>query len=76
MGVIELSTPILAFVDLFRDFPKFAAVFPITNEIFRAMFALAFFAVRIILWLPASIAFWRDTAPLIFLEADERHRLP
>lgn len=76
MGVIELSTPILAFVDLFRDFPKFAAAFPITNEIFRAMFAIAFFAVRIILWLPASIGFWRDTVPLLSLEADDRHHLP
>ncbi|KAJ8610342.1 hypothetical protein CTAYLR_003856 [Chrysophaeum taylorii] len=60
MGVTELSTPLLAFVDLFRDFPKFALKFPNTNETVRISFAIAFFWVRIISWLPISVKFWSD----------------
>lgn len=77
MGVIETSTPLLAFVDLFRDFPKFAAIFPITNEIVRCVFAAAFFAVRIVLWIPASVDFWRDGLDLLLHATPaDLHSLP
>eukprot|EP00634_Sargassococcus_sp_CCMP2135_P005925 CAMPEP_0198647246 /NCGR_PEP_ID=MMETSP1467-20131203/2567_1 /TAXON_ID=1462469 /ORGANISM="unid. sp., Strain CCMP2135" /LENGTH=293 /DNA_ID=CAMNT_0044382863 /DNA_START=24 /DNA_END=905 /DNA_ORIENTATION=- len=66
IGVIELSTPFLAFVDLFRDFPKFAEAWPATNEVVRVLFALAFFFVRIVNWIPVSVAFWREALGLLF----------
>uniref|UniRef100_A0A7S3K1K0 TLC domain-containing protein n=1 Tax=Aureoumbra lagunensis TaxID=44058 RepID=A0A7S3K1K0_9STRA len=76
LGVIELSTPLLAFVDMFRDFPKFADMFPITNEICRVLFAIAFFSVRIFLWIPASICFWKDALDVLFNFATNASKIP
>ena len=77
MGVIELSTPLLVFVDLFRDNPKFAQAFKLTNELVRVLFAVAFFAVRIVLWIPASLSFWTDALDLLATDDPaSRHGLP
>lgn len=76
MGVIETSTPLLAFVDLFRDFPKFAKAFPTANEIVRVLFAIAFFSVRIFLWIPPSIAFWGDCIEALKGPAEDLHAMP
>lgn len=59
-GVIESSSPLLALVDTMRDFPKLGAAFPVLNEVARVGFAITFFTVRIICWVPVSYEFWRD----------------
>ncbi|KAJ1445286.1 hypothetical protein M885DRAFT_550408 [Pelagophyceae sp. CCMP2097] len=74
-GVIETSTPLLALVDGFRDFPKLAEKLPATNEACRVGFAVAFFAVRIVGWVPVSVAFWRDALTL-FEPGAARHGIP
>jgi len=63
--VVELSTPLLAFVDLFRDYPKFAAAYPTVEEVCRVAFAVLFFVVRIVGWLPVVVAFARDALDVI-----------
>lgn len=75
MGVIESSSPLLAMVDAFRDFPKLGQEFPILNEVCRVCFAIVFFAVRIIGWVGVSIDFWRDALSLFAADAP-RHGMP
>ena len=60
MGVIELSSPLLAVVDAMRDFPKLADDYPMTNEACRVAFGVTFVAVRVVGWCPVSVMFWRD----------------
>merc|ERR1712157_148289 len=64
-----------AVVDAMRDFPKLASDFPMTNEVCRVVFAVVFYCVRVIGWVPVSINFWRDCLSL--LEADAAmHTMP
>lgn len=74
-GVIESSSPFLAMVDGFRDFPKLANKFAVTNELCRVGFAVVFYAVRIIAWVPVSIGFWRDAFRLLSGEVP-MHTMP
>lgn len=75
MGVIECSTPLLALVDAFRDFPRLAELLPVVNELSRVGFAVAFFTVRIFGWVGVSVCFWIDALKL-FKEGAPRHQLP
>ena len=68
LGVIETSSPFLALVDAFRDFPALAARYPRANEACRYAFIVSFFLVRVVLWVPCSVAFWKDATAL--LDAD------
>lgn len=65
LGVIETSSPFLALVDAFRDFPALAEAYPQTNEAIRYAFIVAFFLVRVVFWVPCSAAFWRDATALL-----------
>lgn len=75
LGVIELSSPWLAIVDAMRDFPKLGERFPAINEVARVIFAVTFFAVRVVGWVPVSIGFWRDALSLLQEDA-AMHTMP
>ena len=59
MGVSELSSLPLAFLDLFKYFPTLRASFPVANEIVRNVFAASFLVLRGFYWPFISISFWR-----------------
>jgi len=65
MGVPELSSLPLAFVDLFKQFPSVRGRFPMTNELVRNVFAATFLALRGFYWPYCAIAFWRTTLAAI-----------
>ena len=46
-GFTEVSSVPLAFVDLFRQLPKLANLFPIFNELSRTLFAVSFLIIRV-----------------------------
>lgn len=75
LGVIESSSPFLAAVDAFRDFPKLAERWPNTNEACRITFAVVFYVVRIVGWVPVSKMFWLDALSLLE-EGAALHTMP
>ncbi|KAH8071174.1 glycosyltransferase [Aureococcus anophagefferens] len=75
LGVIESSSPFLAAVDAFRDFPKLAERWPNTNEACRITFAVVFYIVRIVGWVPVSKMFWLDALSLLE-EGAALHTMP
>jgi len=76
LGVIELSSPFLSLVDAFRDYPALARAYPMTNECARAAFIVAFFAVRVIGWIPVSVDFWSDVLALLPGGGAPTHAMP
>ncbi|CAM9402608.1 unnamed protein product [Pylaiella littoralis] len=50
LGISEVSSVPLVFVDLFKYFPDFAARFPDANHMLRISFALVFLVVRVFYW--------------------------
>ena len=60
MGVTELSSLPLAFLDLFKQFPTLRAAFPVANENVRIVFAVLFLFCRGFYWPFVSISFWRS----------------
>jgi hypothetical protein len=75
LGVIESSSPFLAAVDAFRDFPKLAERWPNTNEACRITFAVVFYIVRVAGWVPVSKMFWLDALSLLE-EGAALHTMP
>ena len=60
IGVAELSTVPLTFVDLFRVLPNLAERMKTANLISRASFALTFLATRVVYWPIVSSTFQID----------------
>jgi hypothetical protein len=58
MGLSELSSLPLAFVDFFKQFPKVRAKYPGFNEFVRVLFAASFLPIRGLYWPYASYTFW------------------
>jgi len=65
MGVAEISSLPLSFVDLFKHFKSLRDHFPIANEVVRVGFAVTFLACRGFYWPYCSIAFWKTCLGLI-----------
>jgi len=59
MGVAEISSLPLAFVDLFKQFPPLRALFPVANEMLRNVFAASFLLLRGVYWPICSVGFFR-----------------
>lgn len=59
VGVSEVSSVPLAFVDLFRMFKPLAEAAPAVNEAFRVSFAVSFLIVRCVYWPFVCVDFWR-----------------
>ena len=72
MGLPELSSLPLAFVDLFKHFPSLRKGVPAANELARNIFAVTFLAVRGCYWPYCSVAFWRSAFAAM---ADENAQL-
>ena len=75
LGVIESSSPFLAAVDAFRDFPKLGDQWPTVNEVNRVCFAVTFYIVRVFGWVSVSKSFWRDALSLLEDDAP-MHTMP
>lgn len=58
MGVVELTNFPLTFVDAAKAFPRLRDSMPVTNTACRILFALSFFAIRILAWSVMSLDFW------------------
>lgn len=67
MGMAEISSVPLAFVDFFKMFPAVKAALPTTNELSRNCFAALFLPIRGVYWPYSSYKFWRTS--LAFLAA-------
>lgn len=61
MGTIELSSLPLAFVDLFKYYPKLRTEWPAANEMARTLFAPCFLVLRTFMWPFVSFRFWQDS---------------
>ena len=59
MGVSEISSLPLAFVDAFKMFKQLKADYPKTNETVRPIFAVCFLILRTLYWPVVSYHFWR-----------------
>jgi hypothetical protein len=65
IGVAEISTIPLSFVDLNKYFPELVHGYLWVVEGCKKLFALLFFACRVILWPIVSVSFWRDNWPSV-----------
>ena len=72
LGVCELSTFALGFMDTFKRVPALQHQYPKTNEVSRVVFALMFIAVRLIYWPFWSYSYWVDAVS--FLLFSEPHQ--
>ena len=61
MGVSELSSMPLAFVDMFKQFPHLMKEYPAFADHVRTTFGVLFLIVRVVLWFPATYSFWQDS---------------
>ena len=62
MGVSELSSMPLAFVDMFKQFPHLMKEYPAFADHVRTTFGVLFLIVRVVLWFPATYSFWHRLA--------------
>ena len=74
IGMSEISSIALAFVDVFKFFPKLRESFPATNQLMRNVFAVLFISIRVFYWPVVAFFFWR--ASLLELSAPEPLRYP
>ncbi len=74
IGMSEISSVALAFVDVFKFFPKLRESFPATNQISRNVFAVLFISIRVLYWPIVALLFWR--ASLLELLATAPLRYP
>jgi hypothetical protein len=61
LGIVEMSSVPLAFVDFFKHFPELRQLYPTANELARNLFAASFIAVRGLYWPWVSYCFWATT---------------
>ena len=64
-GLAELANLPLAFVDVFKFFPKVSHSYARTTAASRVLFAGLFLAIRIVYWSMVSARFWRDCFSLL-----------
>lgn len=65
MGMAEISSLPLAFVDLFKQFPELRKPFPTCNEIVRNVFAVSFLVLRGVYWPYCSYRFFLSVAAVL-----------
>jgi len=65
MGMAEISSIPLSFVDLFKQFPALREPLSVTNEAVRTVFAILFLIFRGFYWPFCSIWFWGDTLAML-----------
>jgi len=68
MGMAEISSVPLAFVDLFKHFPPLRARFPAFNAAVRNVFVLTFLIFRAVYWPYCSIGFFRNALAVLASE--------
>mmetsp|Transcript_14025 Transcript_14025/g.16995 ORF Transcript_14025/g.16995 Transcript_14025/m.16995 type:complete len:252 (+) Transcript_14025:114-869(+) len=65
VGVAELSSIPLVFVDTCKQFPSIAKQFPTVEVVAKGLFALLFLSIRVIYWPIVSYQFWIQSLDLL-----------